>query len=56
MVKRASHKRQDSGRRKSQEGIDPRLKALVTYLAQWAAEQDFENARAQKKDRAANKD
>ena len=55
MVKNASHKRQDSGPQNSQKGIDPRLKALVTYLAEWAAEQDFEALRKQKKDADTNK-
>ena len=55
MVKNASHKRKDSGPQNSQKGIDPRLKALVTYLAEWAAEQDYKALRKQKKDAPTDK-
>jgi len=55
MVKHASHKRQDSAQRKSQKDLDPRLKALMIYLAEWAAEHDFETARAQQKDSASKR-
>jgi len=55
MVKRASHKRQDSRQAKNRNKADHNLVALVQYLAEWSAEQDFEQVLNDKKTDDTNK-
>ena len=55
MVKQASHKRQDSRQVKARKKADHNLVALVQYLAEWSAEQDFEQALNDKETDDTNK-
>lgn len=54
MVKQASHKHQESTKDKRKRGANPQLVALVKYLAEWAAEQDFNEAQSAKDIKANN--